>query len=103
MRTFVLVVLVAATLAAPAAAHSNGAYHTKAQAENNIAKVLIVATIQNPKLGATLDTRVVCLGFGARRGLRHNHFLCTIRGPWKGVRSLVYHARPGGHYDVSVR
>jgi hypothetical protein len=94
--------VVAAALAAPAVAHNNGAFHTKGQAENNIAKVLILATIQNPKLGATLDTRVVCSGFGARRGFRYNHFFCTIRRPWKGARSLTYHAKRGGHYDVSL-
>lgn len=89
-------------LALPAAAHNNGAFHTKRQAENNVAKTVMVATIQNPKLGATLDTRIVCQGFGARSGLRYNHFRCAIVGPWKGAKSLTYHALRGGHYTISL-
>jgi hypothetical protein len=101
MRAAIVVGMLLLALAAPAAAHNNGAYHTKRQAETNVLKVVMVAMIRNPKLGATLDTRARCVGIGSHVGLRYNHFVCTI-GPWKGVATVKYHALRNGHYTVSL-
>lgn len=103
LRFVALLIALVGTLVilAPAAAHFNGAFHTRAQAENNVAKGVMVATIKDPRLGATLDTRVRCRGIDLPLGRRYNHFFCSIR-PWNGAAYVKYHARRNGRYTLSL-
>jgi hypothetical protein len=98
-----LLLVSAAAIVAPAAAHTNHVLHTKRQAEGNVLKAVLAAAVGDRTIKLTRNTRASCLGAaGFQVWAKYNHFLCTVR-PFNGRTMLLrYHAKPANGYEIEV-